>query len=1000
MKNDEMPSVDPKTEDVSSSDLHPDAIQSMLDKLRASFDIAKSPEDETSDSPIEDGETDGFDMEAEEAKDAEDEIAEEAEDSQEIEEDFTAEDPTAEEEPTKVEEPIAKLAPISEERDMSAEAFERRRQAAREKLAAVELPKSEPISFKTESPVSREIPVDSSVFRRESFKLSEPTPASLGHRDLEREAEFDENLALLHRIREEYRHGLFDTPRNDGFEDVSVTEPADVYTEDAFVAEDASRDMAENASPLSAEATLADETPDPDPSQENEISLEGASDAVEEVVAEATVDEAVANEAAAYDTVTDEAEAAFAATVAEDVAATDALSECEEREPDDEPIDTLPLSTVESPDSLILVEPERDNIFESNGETADTSPLAFHEFPAARESVTDEGGEDMEVPEEVADREPFNADDYVISDKTMDEEMATGDSGREYVSYNQNHDIVKGYRRRIRLETVKLILVSFLSTVLLVTENAFLFKWRLPAFDDDFGIRGLPVLLNLQILLLIICLTIPQFKRGLRVFRDKKFTTETAAAFLAFMAVVYDVVLYVTDPDDAHMFSFCAALYLVVGAAFDLLRLNGDYMTFQVVSSTTRKTVAMTASLGNFREETEALHGILDNDEALLSETRRVGFVEGFITRTNQRDSGTANAFIFLFAVVFSFAAFLYAYFMHDRNLFFSFNVFYVFFSATIPVSAIFARRYPFHEVVKRSVLADSAVVGEYSASEYAASDVFVVEDTDLFPPRNIKVKGIKLFGDNRLDRVLCQVSELFKKIGGPLYNVFGTSGQSAFTVQDVSVRRIDTNGIEARLDGNTFLVGDAAFMEKHHVALFYDAEDIRRQSDGNISILYAAENGMVSARFYLRYLPEKKFEDTIAKLTQEGLTVLIRTFDPCVNDQLLEKVSAVGTLPVRVVSKRIEILSEDRRPRLNSGIVTTASSSALVGVLFRCIRYARIVQHETLLKVVSAVIGAGLLVAVLMLGRFTMLSSAAVALYQIFWFFPVFLTTKMLMKE
>ena len=124
MKNDEMPSVDPKTEDVSSSDLHPDAIQSMLDKLRASFDIAKSPEDETSDSPIEDGETDGFDMEAEEAKDAEDEIAEEAEDSQEIEEDFTAEDPTAEEETESAEvelEETEELIVVDEEAEDSGE---------------------------------------------------------------------------------------------------------------------------------------------------------------------------------------------------------------------------------------------------------------------------------------------------------------------------------------------------------------------------------------------------------------------------------------------------------------------------------------------------------------------------------------------------------------------------------------------------------------------------------------------------------------------------------------------------------------------------------------------------------------------------------------------------------------------------------------------------------------------------------------------------------------
>ena len=669
------------------------------------------------------------------------------------------------------------------------------------------------------------------------------------------------------------------------------------------------------------------------------------------------------------------------------------LTEAEAEEtfsPDDE--DGVSPVEAEETESVSKVYPERNGFMEDV-----FGAVSADDLDAEREPLLD----DTVIPEEIVSPEPFNEDDYVISDRSIGEGMVSGESTREYLSYNQNEDILQGYRTRIRFCTVKLVLVSFLTALLLVTENAFLFDWTIPAFGDGLGVRGLPVLLNLQLLLLIVALSLPIFVRGITILKSKKFCTETNAVALAVIAIVYDVVLYLTDMPSPRMFSFCAALYLSFCHIFEIVKTNGDHMTFQVVSSAAKKTVAVTAALGNFPDESSALSEFSLSDEAPLSEMRRAGFVEGFFSRTADRGGDDIHIVTILLALIFALASFALSFFLNaTASIVEHFYVFALSFTATVPVAATFTRRIPFGEAVKKAVLADAAIVGEASAAEFASTEVFALDDVVAFPSRNVKVKGFKLFGENRLDRVICRVTALFAKLGGPLAGVFGSAGNGGPTVDDVTVLDVTKNGITARLDGDSFLVGNGEFMEQHHVTLYYDSEDARQIESGKISIMYVAENGVIAARFYLQYIPNPAFEKTVERLSEDNIAVVLRTFDPNVTDALIRRVSYIGERQVRVVHRDASALDEDKKPRLNSGIVTTGAPGTLLPVLYRSIKLGRVFRYGRVINLISAALSVTVSAVLLALGQFSLLSSAFVGIYQAFWLIPTILVTKLSLKE
>lgn len=805
-------------------------------------------------------------------------------------------------------------------------------------------------------------PIDTSFARRETISFREPEPAAPDAKDAYNTTSLDERLAVLRRLRDEYRYGVGDDDGNGDFsgDTGSVTE-----TETAEKPSVPEENKTVAPPPVKAQ-------PRPSPVFETDTPAEPktfarAEDAEEKKSGAAPDNDAVIREAQP--------------TTEDNARDTDKEEGIVREIPD---IGSTPAETPSV------------SLFGNNTAHDRTENGDFADLETVREEITDE----PEIPEEIASPEPFNDDDYIISDRSIGEEMATGQGNREYVSYNQNTDIADGFRTQLRLSRFRLILVSFFSTLLLVSENVYLFGWQIPFFVNDFGIRGLPVLLNLQILLWIALLSYPQFLRGISSLKKKRFGTEAYAIFLFIPTVIYDVILYITATD-ARMFSFCTAFYFLLAAVFDFIRLNDDYMTFEVVSSTARKTVSVSAALSGFRDESAALRGIIDDGNALLSETRRAGFAEGFFARSRAEEEDNLNVIAFAVAAVAALMFSVISYFaVPTFGVVSSIGIFVAVFSAAIPFSSVFVRRYPFAEIVKKSVLSDTAVVGEYSATEYASTKVFVMEDTELFPTRNVKVKGIKLFGDNRLDRVLCQVSALFRKTGGPLSNVFGTVGPGVAEITDVTVREIAEKGIAARLDGNMLLVGDGEFMEQHHVTLLYDSEDARQIDGGKVSIMYVAENGVISARFYLQYIPNPDFEKTAERLAKEGIAVIVRTFDPNVSDRLINKVSYIGSYPVRVVRKDVAVLDEDKKPRLPGGIVTTNGVGALVDLLFRCLRFVRVASLSPLFRILNTAFGTLLAIVLLAVGRIDVLGSGLIVLSQVFWFIPVYLITKIFIRE
>ena len=318
--------------------------------------------------------------------------------------------------------------------------------------------------------------------------------------------------------------------------------------------------------------------------------------------------------------------------------------------------------------------------------------------------------------------------------------------------------------------------------------------------------------------------------------------------------------------------------------------------------------------------------------------------------------------------------------------------------SVPLSLSIFFAaRRLPFHRLVEEADAHNTAVLGEGSAEDYANIDAIAFEDVEAYPSRKVHVRKIKMYADSRLDEVLYYMASIFSVLGGPLDGVFRVSASELGISDDVTLLSSGRDGFDAVVDGAVIKVGKWGYFPTEAISPYCDSEDVYEEDCGNISIMYASVDGVVSAKFYIEYNLSQRFEADVKHLRGEGVQALVRSFDPNISDTLLEKSVHSPGFRIRTVKKKPEQLYDFAEARVDSGIVTGAGSRDLLHTIFLCHGYRKVIRAMRIAKMIAVPLSAlaGILLAVN--GGFHSVYGAALGL---FWLLPVSLIARIYFKK
>lgn len=523
----------------------------------------------------------------------------------------------------------------------------------------------------------------------------------------------------------------------------------------------------------------------------------------------------------------------------------------------------------------------------------------------------------------------------------------------------------------IKIRSVAACVFAFVMLVLEILGATNVISSRLFETSDIFTLGLVDFLLATCILFMII----PEMFRAVKQLVAKKFTPDFLPLPIYIILGLYTLTVCLTGADSYVLFGLLFAVACIPTILASLYRTKADFIAFKKISTGEEKQVIDVVNTREFDVENKALDGVVDEYKSKLSRTFGASFISGFFK--NSTDVYTSPKHIALIygvplgaAIVSGIIAWILT-----QNFVAGMEVLCFVTLIGCPVFAIIASKVSYFYAQRAALLADSTAIGEDAYEKFSGVDVFAFDDSDIFGQDDVNLKRFMLYGDRgNMDKVMRQMCALFAAVGGPLDGMFSEIIDNRVRHKTATNVIIEDDGICGDVAGHQICVGSEDYMNRNGIAI--PSAAVSRDSGvslDTIRVMYAAEDGEVNAKFYIRYSFSEEFTMMIPALRDAGIIPLVYTRDPNISSELLSTLTA-GTANMRVVKLYNTVEEQTAASRADAKMVTYGDKLDAAGMIILAKKSNKLALHVKFTELCA--MGAGVVMAIALsifgLGEFT----------------------------
>lgn len=313
---------------------------------------------------------------------------------------------------------------------------------------------------------------------------------------------------------------------------------------------------------------------------------------------------------------------------------------------------------------------------------------------------------------------------------------------------------------------------------------------------------------------------------------------------------------------------------------------------------------------------------------------------------------------------------------------------------AGFPTGILIAYARPFAALSARLIRAGCALAGWYGARTMSGECAIAVEDTDLFPTRNVTLNGMKLYSDRSASQIIGYGSAVVASAGSGLAPLFEEMMQSQngrhYSVD--TFRRYEGGGLGAEIRGDVILMGSLAFMKLMKVHM---PEGARVKQ-----AVYLSINSELAAVFALTYAPAAATRSSLLAATRtKGLLPILATRDFMITPQFVKQ-------RYKISPDRIEFPTVEERARLSSSeavkagrqgaLMVRGSFSGFVATVVGARSLHACTVGSMVVSIAGGVLGALMLFFLTFTGAVQAASAFNVFLLSLLWLLPNLLITSL----
>lgn len=582
-----------------------------------------------------------------------------------------------------------------------------------------------------------------------------------------------------------------------------------------------------------------------------------------------------------------------------------------------------------------------------------------------------------------------------VNDPGEEPEVFEDEELEDFSSYEETETVRSELTYRRRIGSVKLFLTGLLTLALIgLMACQYVLKLNVLVLNPVFYIG-----LNVFLLGTISLLNHRIFGDGLSALFHFRATTESAAGLAALLALLHALLqlLNLAGLTGAPIFVLtpAAALGMFFSALGKQMQLKRICLNFQFISYRGDKYAVKLVD--NERMAAEIGRSAVEIGVPLVCYLEKTQFLSHFLEHSYSKDTGDRVMrrfipFVFFGSVV---VALIYGVFM--RDIMKALTIFASTVCISAPMGMASAVSFPILRSAKRALRHGAMLSGPQTVEEFGEIHALAVDALDLFPSEDILLHGIKTFSGSRIDEAIMDAAAVSIAAGGPLSSVFRRVIQDRVAI----LKPVDTlvyeqdMGMSGWVGGRRVLVGNRKLLENHGVDVPSSDYESRYRKDDR-ELVYLSTAGELSAMFVVSYTADDGIASALNALTKAGITLLVRTCDPNITEEMICSrfdldsyyVEVMGASAGRCYEKLTSEESEESDAIL-------ASNGRLEGAAYG-VTYCRRLQRAIRMSVAAQVTGGALgfaLCALVSLCTAISLSPLFILGYSALWLFISWIT-------
>lgn len=296
----------------------------------------------------------------------------------------------------------------------------------------------------------------------------------------------------------------------------------------------------------------------------------------------------------------------------------------------------------------------------------------------------------------------------------------------------------------------------------------------------------------------------------------------------------------------------------------------------------------------------------------------------------------------------------------------FGFSIFSMIICSSSCIAMPFVVNIPL-EKIAASVFPDKGIMlGYQSVDDFYDTNSILVDADSLFPDGTVKLSGIKVFSNTKIDEALLEAASLTHHAGSIMRSLFKDvvygKEEVLYPIENFSYE--ESLGICGWINNKRMLFGNRELMTSHNIeGIPTKTKEAEFASDGQ-EALYLSISGNLAAMFIVDVTADKKVKKWAKRLCKNKVCLILKSVDPCIS---LKKIGSLFGIPeemVRILPKRLhEDFEEETKKtvRLSASMATTGKFTSLAQLLIG----TKIVHNSAIIglivQTVSIFLGFGL---------------------------------------